>query len=182
MTYSQKLRDPRWQKKRLQILERDNWTCQSCQSTTKNLQVHHLVYKKIDPWDYADVCYQTLCEDCHGIRQELTDKMVDAIRLRIKNLSTEDLEKRAMKEMGSAMDEDEFFDAHMAFSLEEAIKDTRSGKGPINYGLWSDAVMDLFSVQLTGGDPEVIARTKNVLGMVIEKLGASSNGSGKETA
>lgn len=30
MTYSQKLRDPRWQKKRLEILERDSFTCQHC--------------------------------------------------------------------------------------------------------------------------------------------------------
>lgn len=103
MTYSQKLRDPRWQKKRLQILELDNWTCQSCRSTTKNLQVHHLVYRKIDPWDYADVCYQTLCEDCHPIRQELTDKIVDAIRLSLKDYSTDELRKIAEGKMAVAM-------------------------------------------------------------------------------
>jgi 5-methylcytosine-specific restriction endonuclease McrA len=105
MTYSQKLRDPRWQKKRLQILERDNWTCQSCRSTTKNLQVHHLVYRKIDPWDYADECYQTLCEDCHPVRQELTDKAIDAFRIRLKYVPNERLAVVAQKMMDGAMEE-----------------------------------------------------------------------------
>ena len=30
MGYSEKLKDPRWQKKRLEILERDNFRCQYC--------------------------------------------------------------------------------------------------------------------------------------------------------
>lgn len=103
MTYSQKLKDPRWQKKRLQILERDGWKCQSCTSTTKTLQVHHLVYAKRDPWDYADDCYQTLCEDCHEIRQELSDKASNALKLALKNVPTEKLEKVANDLIAAAM-------------------------------------------------------------------------------
>jgi len=30
VTYAEKLKDPRWQKKRLEIMERDEWTCQWC--------------------------------------------------------------------------------------------------------------------------------------------------------
>lgn len=177
MTYSQKLRDPRWQKKRLEILQRDNWTCQSCQSTTKNLQVHHLVYRKIDPWDYADTCYQTLCEDCHEIRQELTDKIVDAIRLKIKNLSTDELHKMAIKQMAISMTNDEAFDNYMAQSIEEASEITKAGEGVLNYGLWSDVIMDLCSVQIHGrGEPNVKSRTASVLKMAVEKLEANSNG------
>ncbi len=86
MTYSQKLRDPRWQKKRLQIFERDNWACLFCGSKDKNLQVHHVAYRKLDPWEYPDYLYQTLCEDCHAIRQELTDKIVDAMRIALKEI------------------------------------------------------------------------------------------------
>jgi 5-methylcytosine-specific restriction endonuclease McrA len=83
MTYSEKLRDPRWQKLRLLIMQRDNFRCIFCGSETKNLQVHHILYKKREPWDYPEWVYQTLCEDCHEERQELTDKIVDGLRIAI---------------------------------------------------------------------------------------------------
>lgn len=66
MTYSEKLKDPRWQKKRLEILDRDKFTCRSCHDTTKTLHVHHLDYEKgLDPWDYPNRYLITLCEQCH---------------------------------------------------------------------------------------------------------------------
>jgi hypothetical protein len=66
MTYIEKLKDPRWQRKRLQILERDNWTCRSCGDNQGTLHVHHMLYiKNLDPWDYKDGAYQTLCDYCH---------------------------------------------------------------------------------------------------------------------
>ena len=66
MTYSEKLKDPRWQKKRLRILERDNWTCRRCLSADKTLHVHHRYYiKGANPWEYHDEVLRTLCEDCH---------------------------------------------------------------------------------------------------------------------
>lgn len=64
MSYFEKLKDPRWQKKRSRILERDSFTCRHCDSTTKTLNVHHLAYSK-DPWDSQDEDLLTLCEDCH---------------------------------------------------------------------------------------------------------------------
>lgn len=91
MTYPQKLRDPRWQRKRLEILQRDQWRCLICGSSRKPLQVHHAVYRKREPWDYPDYVYQTLCDDCHAIRQELTDKAVDALRLAIMREPTQSL-------------------------------------------------------------------------------------------
>jgi len=66
MKYIEKLKDPRWQKKRLEILSRDQWTCQNCHSTEDTLAVHHLIYNKgYDPWDYNDSDLVTLCESCH---------------------------------------------------------------------------------------------------------------------
>lgn len=91
MTYSQKLRDPRWQKKRLQILQRDGWRCKACGSSSKNLQVHHLYYAKLDPWEYPDIVYQTLCEDCHNERQAMVDNCINDVRLMLRNVSTEKL-------------------------------------------------------------------------------------------
>lgn len=64
--YNQKLKDPRWQKKRLEIFERDEWKCTACRSDKKSLNVHHLGYEKgKDPWEYPDVELVALCEPCH---------------------------------------------------------------------------------------------------------------------
>jgi hypothetical protein len=69
MTYSEKLKDPRWQKKRLEVLQRDGFTCCDCSDTKKTLHVHHKSYSKgRDPWDYPDDNFSTLCEDCHKSR------------------------------------------------------------------------------------------------------------------
>lgn len=66
MSYSDKLKDPRWQKRRLQVMERDGWRCQHCHSATKTLAVHHVQYHDYaDPWDYSDADLLTLCTDCH---------------------------------------------------------------------------------------------------------------------
>jgi len=88
MTYSQKLRDPRWQKLRLLIMQRDGFKCLFCGSEIKNLQVHHIVYHRKEPWDYPEYLYQTLCEDCHEERQALTDKAVDAVRIAVSKVPT----------------------------------------------------------------------------------------------
>lgn len=64
MTYGEKLKDPRWQKKRLEILNRDEFKCRACQSKTDTLHVHHLKYTD-EPWDAADVDLVTLCDVCH---------------------------------------------------------------------------------------------------------------------
>lgn len=68
MTYSEKLRDPRWQKKRLEILERDEFMCCVCQDSEHQLHVHHKNYSKnTAPWDYPDSNFVTLCCECHEI-------------------------------------------------------------------------------------------------------------------
>ncbi len=65
--YTDKLKDPRWQKKRLEILERDKWTCQYCYDDFSTLVVHHKIYiPDKEPWDYPDNLLITLCEDCHN--------------------------------------------------------------------------------------------------------------------
>jgi len=71
--YYEKLRDPRWQRKRLEIMQRDNFCCTSCGSSTGTLNVHHTVsYRKnTDPWDYEDDELTTFCEECHGKISEM---------------------------------------------------------------------------------------------------------------
>ena len=69
--YSELLRDPRWQRKRLEVLQRENFQCEMCDSRTTTLNVHHRYYVAHRlPWEYPDFCYQCLCEDCHAISKE----------------------------------------------------------------------------------------------------------------
>lgn len=64
--YSKKLRDPRWQKKRLEIMKRDDFSCIKCGDNESPLNVHHCYYKKgNEPWEYDDSSLVTLCENCH---------------------------------------------------------------------------------------------------------------------
>lgn len=73
LDYFEKLKDPRWQKKRLKIFERDKYMCRFCYDETKTLTVHHTYYQfKKDPWNYADESLITLCDDCHN---ELTESI-----------------------------------------------------------------------------------------------------------
>lgn len=64
--YSDQLRDPRWQRKRLEVLSRENFRCQECYSTERTLHVHHVLYRRDAlPWEYADNELIVLCETCH---------------------------------------------------------------------------------------------------------------------
>jgi len=64
MSYSDKLKDPRWQKKRLEILNRDNFTCKLCGDTETELHIHHVEYKG-EPWEQENDKLDTLCKHCH---------------------------------------------------------------------------------------------------------------------
>lgn len=81
-TYYEKLKDPRWQKKRLEIMERDDWTCQGCGKKEETLNIHHIKYSK-NPWESKDDELITLCESCHSelteINNEITKLLVDYI-------------------------------------------------------------------------------------------------------
>lgn len=65
-SYAEMLRNPLWQKKRLEIMQRDDFTCQHCGSKERELQVHHRIYHKgAKPWEYEDNELITLCDRCH---------------------------------------------------------------------------------------------------------------------
>ena len=75
-TYSEILKDPRWQKKRLEIMQRDNFTCQHCGCSDKSLQVHHLWYSQNNkPWEYDNDSLITLCERCHELETEYNSEL-----------------------------------------------------------------------------------------------------------
>lgn len=65
-TYSDKLKHPKWQKKRLGVFNRAKWKCQRCGETEKPLHVHHKRYDRSkEPWDYRYADLECLCEMCH---------------------------------------------------------------------------------------------------------------------
>lgn len=64
--YWQLLRDPRWQRLRLEVMQRDEFCCTHCGSKTDTLNVHHTYYEKGNaPWEYPPESLHTLCESCH---------------------------------------------------------------------------------------------------------------------
>ena len=64
--YSEKLKMPAWQKRRLEVLQKDSWKCTICSNDKIELQVHHLDYLPgFDPWEYPDDMLKTLCIVCH---------------------------------------------------------------------------------------------------------------------
>ena len=75
-SYKDKLLDPRWQKKRLKILERDDFKCQLCGDTETTLHIHHKKYVKGDPWDSPDIYLITHCEHCHTVTEILKNHEV----------------------------------------------------------------------------------------------------------
>jgi 5-methylcytosine-specific restriction endonuclease McrA len=66
-SYRQQLKDPRWQKRRLQIFERDGWQCQECGAISDELHVHHRWYVAGKaPWEVPGQALVTLCKGCHA--------------------------------------------------------------------------------------------------------------------
>lgn len=72
--YSEQIKSPKWQKRRLDILNRDNFTCQICGCKDKTLHVHHTIYiPGRNIWEYEDNQLVTLCEDCHSEEHTLSN-------------------------------------------------------------------------------------------------------------
>jgi len=98
MTYGDKLKDERWIKKRLSILEKDGFKCKNCLSRL-NLQVHHKAYLSgADPWQYPDYFLITLCEVCHS-EEEYYKKAIKEYSdsLSLKGIPYQDIYKHLQK-------------------------------------------------------------------------------------
>lgn len=70
-SYWELLKDPRWQRKRLEVLQIHEWACEECGATDKTLHVHHTYYERgLAPWEYPIESLHALCEDCHRKAQD----------------------------------------------------------------------------------------------------------------
>jgi len=79
-SYGDMLKDPRWQKRRLEVLGDCLFTCRRCSTGTKEMHVHHLIYRKgVAPWEYNDDELIALCDDCHMIVEDAITRMNEAV-------------------------------------------------------------------------------------------------------
>lgn len=79
-TYYEKLKDPRWQKKRLEVFNRDNFACTKCKSKDNTLNVHHKKYAKNgDPWGVELEDLVSLCENCHKKYEDNKKEIIEAL-------------------------------------------------------------------------------------------------------
>lgn len=90
-SYRKKLLDPRWQKKRLKVLERDDWACKSCGAKKRTLHVHHLGYAASgNPWDVEDVDLVTLCDQCHQYESDMMPLVLPEVQRQLKRVFLSD--------------------------------------------------------------------------------------------
>ena len=77
--YQEKWKDPRWQRKRLEVFERDGWACRECGEKDKTLSVHHIYYENNkdgtpkDPWDYPLLALVTMCGEDHEFEKYMRE-------------------------------------------------------------------------------------------------------------
>lgn len=74
MMYIDLLKDPRWQRKRLEILTRDDFKCRFCGNKDQTLHIHHQYYiHGAKPWEYSGELLVTLCSSCHSKEESLKE-------------------------------------------------------------------------------------------------------------
>jgi hypothetical protein len=75
-SYWEKLKDPRWQRLRLEAMQAAEFSCETCHDATSTLNVHHKQYfKGREPWEYDVKQLAVLCERCHEERHEEEDSL-----------------------------------------------------------------------------------------------------------
>jgi 5-methylcytosine-specific restriction endonuclease McrA len=77
--YFERLQDPRWKKRRDEIVARDGFTCVRCLLALRPLEVHHRWYTKPNPWDEPEYNLETLCDKCHD-KEHADDNNIFTLR------------------------------------------------------------------------------------------------------
>ena len=89
MSFVEQYKDPRWQRKRLEIMQGADFKCQECGSADKELNVHHIKYETgLKVWEYPDDYLKCFCEFCHKRHHSIDDTILYQTRdLNLKNKS-----------------------------------------------------------------------------------------------
>jgi hypothetical protein len=65
-SYTDLLKHPMWQRKRLEIMQLADFRCEECGNDEVTLHVHHSYYEKDHmPWEYPNESLHCLCKNCH---------------------------------------------------------------------------------------------------------------------
>jgi len=73
MAYKELLLHPKWQRKRTEVLTRDDFRCRVCGNEEENLHVHHIIYQSNIPWQTDTKYLITLCKTCHETEESMKD-------------------------------------------------------------------------------------------------------------
>lgn len=80
MNYAQQIKHPMWQKKRLEVLEANNFECEDCGAKEEELHVHHPFYRRgAMIWQYEASELQCLCHKCHKDAHALDERLKKAM-------------------------------------------------------------------------------------------------------
>lgn len=81
-SYFEKLRDPRWQRRKNEKLIAANYCCEFCGDDRSNLQVHHRWYlKNREPWEYTNEQLEVLCEKHHEMATRIQKLLKERLSL-----------------------------------------------------------------------------------------------------
>lgn len=81
-TFFAQYNDPRWQRRRLQVMESVGFQCENCGSKDTTLNVHHKRYRGDQkPWEYEDWELACYCEKCHKKWHDSMESLKDTIAL-----------------------------------------------------------------------------------------------------
>jgi hypothetical protein len=74
LSYSEQLKHPNWQRRRLEVMSAARFECANCGDKESMLHVHHKRYIKGRlAWEYSDDELMCLCEGCHGVEHDARD-------------------------------------------------------------------------------------------------------------
>jgi hypothetical protein len=103
LTYAQQLRHPLWQRRRLEVLQRADFTCERCGSTSTELHAHHKTYiRGRMAWQYPDDLLECLCDPCHDIAHAHKQRL--AIQVARRPSSELPILSRIFSNLAEAMD------------------------------------------------------------------------------
>lgn len=104
MNYSDQLKSPKWQKKRLDILNLRGFKCEKCNCEENQLHVHHRFYlKNRKAWEYDNDVFQVLCYICHENEHKKEEPkkfdLYDYIYEQLNNIKDDDKEVIALEHL-----------------------------------------------------------------------------------
>lgn len=71
---------PKWQKKRLEVMQAAGHRCERCGDDEHELQIHHGFYaRNRKPWEYPNETLFCLCKECHEIAGYLRVSLMEEV-------------------------------------------------------------------------------------------------------